>query len=229
MCCLIRIVIRIITVSIFSSNLPEIKEYHLIIVTTLCLLLAYSKPKLMTFLSHPHNMIGCFQLKPHPLFKQCFDLSAAHAISQKCRKICQIGSLSVRMLTREEVQHWPTARLHEELAYVLAWIRWHVAWDHNIRQWSAMNHDMEVLQAEIQHWEREEREARWRGRWWCVTDTDQLPLALQQDPDLACPLTFTNMESLSSTAIFLWPFSGPPHPPRGVCPRKAYSCPSVMT
>ena len=68
------------------------------------------------------------------------------------------------MLTREEVQHWPIARLCKGLAYVLAWIRQHVAWDHNIRQWSAMNHDMEVLQAEIQYQEREEREARQRGK-----------------------------------------------------------------
>ena len=112
---------------------------------TLCLLLPYSKLNQ----SHLCNMIGYFQLKLCPLFKQCFDLAAAHAIFQKCRQICQIGSLSVRMLSQAEVQRWPTARLHEELATVLAWLRWHVGWDHNLGLWSAMMHDMEVLQAVI--------------------------------------------------------------------------------
>ena len=67
------------------------------------------------------------------------------------------------MLNRDDVKCWPTARLHEELEYILAWLRQHIGFDQNFGQWSVKTHDMEVLQKELLRREREERDAR-RGR-----------------------------------------------------------------
>ena len=124
-----RHLITVITVSIFGLKQTKPDQLSKRIMCGLHEIKGCCLITVFISLSHPCNMIGCFLLKPHPLFKWYFDLAAAHASVWDFSKILLNCSLSVRMLNRQEVKCWPTARLHEELDYVLWWLRWHIAFD----------------------------------------------------------------------------------------------------
>ena len=64
------------------------------------------------------------------------------------------------MLTREEVQLWPLARVEAELTRIKAWICQHLHFNCNLGLWSQMHHDMEILEREKNHQARLEHEAR---------------------------------------------------------------------
>ena len=146
---------------------------------TLCLLLPYSKLNQ----SHPHNMIGCFQLKPCPLFKWCFDLAAAHAIFQKCRQNLPNGliiSQNVELSRGAEMANskapWGTcySACLAEMACWLGQEPWSVECNDT---WHGGTPGRDLSMRESRERPDEEGDAD-------VTDTDQLPPTQWQDPDL---------------------------------------------
>ena len=64
----------------------------------------------------------------------------------------------VKMLSRQEVKHWPTVTLKAELDYITAWLQQYPSYDKDISLWSERMHNMEVIERELRRRAREERE-----------------------------------------------------------------------